>query len=229
LAFVAFAASNLGGTFGTNTYPVTYMVTGILGGGFQFFILIVLVFYAGELVWREKDAGIKQVSDAMPVPHSFSFAAKFIALMSVITLMLLVVCAAGIFLQATNGYYEFDLHVYFVELFVINFSRALLLAVLAMFIQVVVGNKYAAHGIMILVYLATIVLPQLGITSLLLLYGEAPSVMYSDMNGYGAYLAPHLWFKTYWLVFAVILVQVSIIMWPHGEETVFSTDLKMPV
>ncbi|MCJ8269059.1 MAG: ABC transporter permease, partial [Psychrosphaera sp.] len=226
VGFMAFAANNLGVTFGTETYPTTYMITDMIGGGFQMFILVVIVFYAGELVWREKDTGIKQVSDAMPVPQSFAFVAKFIGLMSVVSLLLLIVLCAGVLIQVANGYYEFDLSVYFTELFVINFSRALLLATLAMFIQVIIGNKYAAHGVMILVYMATVLLPRVGIDNMLLLYGNAPSVMYSDMNGYGTYLAPHLWFKAYWLAFAVILVQVSILMWPHGEDEALKNRLK---
>jgi ABC-2 type transport system permease protein len=225
IGFIVFAAANVGKTFGTVTYPTTYMITDILGGGFSFFILIVIVFYAGELVWREKDAGIKQVTDAMPVPAAFGYFSKFIALMSVVALMLLMVTIAGVLIQLSAGYTEFDWHVYFVELFLINFSRALLLGALAMFIQTLVGNKYAGHGVMVIVYMSTLFLPQLGIDSLLLRFGSAPEVMYSDMNGYGTYLAAHFWFKAYWLAFAVILAQVSVLMWPRGEETVWRNRL----
>jgi uncharacterized membrane protein len=94
-----------------------------------------------------------------------TFAAKFIGLMSVVSLLLLIVLCASVLIQAANGYYEFDLSVYFTELFVINFSRALILATLAMLIQVIIGNKYATHGVMILVYMATVLLPTVGICS----------------------------------------------------------------
>lgn len=226
VGFILFASGNIGKIFGTTTYPTTYMITDVLGGGFEIFILIVLVFYAGELVWREKDAGMKQVFDMMPIPASFAYFAKFIALMSVITLMLLVVMVAGVLIQASSGYYEFDWHVYLTELLLINFSKALLLAALALFVQTVVGNKYAGHGVMVVLYLAIILIPQAGIDSFLLRYAEAPEVMYSDMNGYGTYLAPHLWFKAYWLAFAVILVQLSVLMWPRGEDARLSDRLK---
>ncbi|MFT4926982.1 MAG: ABC-2 type transport system permease protein [Phenylobacterium sp.] len=226
LGFIVFASSSIGNTFGTITYPTSYMITDILGGGFEYFILIVLVFYAGELVWREKDVGIKQVVDMMPVPAAFAYISKLIALMSVVSLMLLMVAIAGVLIQASNGYYEFDLHVYFIELFVIILSKAFLLATLALFIQTVVGHKYAAHGLMVLIYVLVTVLPLMGIDSLLIRYAEAPSVMYSDMNGYGTYLAPHLWFKTYWLAFALILLQLTVLMWSRGEETVLANRLK---
>ncbi len=226
VGFIFFAADNVGNTFGTQTYPTTYMITDILGGGFQFFILIVIVFYAGELVWREKDVGIKQVADAMPVPASFAYFSKFIALMSVVLLMLLMVAVAGVIIQVSGGYFEFDWHVYFVELLVINFSRALLLGALAIFIQTLVGNKYAGHAVMVAIYMLTTFMPQMGVDSLLLRFAAAPEVMYSDMNGYGTYLAPHFWFKAYWLAFAVILMQLSMIIWPRGEETRWGNRLK---
>ena len=42
--------------YGTNTYPVTYQVLDIASGSFAIFMLIITAFYAGELVWRERDA-----------------------------------------------------------------------------------------------------------------------------------------------------------------------------
>lgn len=218
VSFVVFAAGSLGTMFGTRTYPTTYMITDILGGGFQFFVLIVIIFYAGELVWREKDHGIKGITDAMPVPHSFAYFAKLTALMSVIALMLLVILFAGVIIQLASGYYAFDWHVYFGQLYGINFVRALLLAVLALFIQVVAANKYSGHAIMILVYMLTFMMPQMGIDSYLLQYGKAPTISYSDMNGFGSYIAPHAWYIAYWLLFAGLLMQLTIMLWPHGEQ-----------
>ena len=53
--------------FGTNTYPVTYQVLDLLGGTFSPFFLIIITFYAGELIWRERDARMAQIEDALPV------------------------------------------------------------------------------------------------------------------------------------------------------------------
>ena len=54
-----FASSlNIGAIYGTNTYPVTYQVLEMISETFALFMLIVTTFYAGELVWREREARV---------------------------------------------------------------------------------------------------------------------------------------------------------------------------
>ena len=89
LLFLVFSANQIGKLYGTTTWPVTYEVVEVLGGTFALFVLIVITFYAGDLVWRERDAQIHQVQDAMPVPNWVPLAAKFTAL------VLMVLRAAG--------------------------------------------------------------------------------------------------------------------------------------
>ena len=55
--FVVAAGLNADQIYGTRTWPVTYEVLEVLGGTFGLFILIIITFYSGELVWRERDAG----------------------------------------------------------------------------------------------------------------------------------------------------------------------------
>ena len=40
----------------------------LLSGSFAAFMLIIIAFYAGELVWRERDAALDQIADALPPP-----------------------------------------------------------------------------------------------------------------------------------------------------------------
>ena len=43
-------------------------------------IPLLIMFYAGELIWRERDAGISEISDAAPVPEWALFLGKFLGL-----------------------------------------------------------------------------------------------------------------------------------------------------
>src|SRR5262249_42090315 len=43
-------------------------------------IPLLIVFYTGELVWRERDAGLGEISDATPVPEWVLFLGKFLGL-----------------------------------------------------------------------------------------------------------------------------------------------------
>ena len=52
----------------------------VVGGLFSVFMLIVTAIYAGELVWRERDARMDEIADSMPAPTWLGFLAKFVAL-----------------------------------------------------------------------------------------------------------------------------------------------------
>jgi hypothetical protein len=68
ILFMIAAARTTGDLYDTPTYPVTYEMVELLGGSFSLFVLIVITFYSGELVWRERDAGTHELMDALPLP-----------------------------------------------------------------------------------------------------------------------------------------------------------------
>ena len=55
--------------FGTPTYPVTCALMPILVGSFSIIPLIIAIYYAGELVWRERDRKMHEIIDATPLPN----------------------------------------------------------------------------------------------------------------------------------------------------------------
>ncbi|MGH8123504.1 MAG: ABC transporter permease, partial [Rudaea sp.] len=96
LVMLAFGLLNLGGflafanqIYGTRVYPVTHLMTQAMGSSFNFLLLIIVAFYAGELVWRERSARISDVTDAFPLPDFIPLLAKLVALAAVIVLFLL--------------------------------------------------------------------------------------------------------------------------------------------
>ena len=93
--FIASTAPVIGTLYGTPTYPVTGQVLKVVAGSFAIFILVVLTLYAGELVWRERDAGMAQIYDALPTPRWAVVAAKLAALVAIVALLLAVVVARG--------------------------------------------------------------------------------------------------------------------------------------
>ena len=52
----------------------------VVGGLFSLFVLIVTAIYAGELVWRERDTRMEDITDSMPAPTWLGFLAKFATL-----------------------------------------------------------------------------------------------------------------------------------------------------
>jgi len=97
--------------------------------------------------------------------------------------------------------------------------------VLAMFVQTVVNDKYLGHFVMVLYIVATIALPPAGFQDYLYRFGQTPPVTYSDMNGYGPFLAALVWFRLYWGAAAILLAIVTTLLWVRGTDTIWRVRL----
>ena len=211
----------VGKIYDTSTYPVTNEMVELLSGTFALFILIIITYYSGELVWRERDAGVAQITDALPVPNWVPFLSKLTALGLIQVVLLAVVMVCGILLQTVKGYFHYEPGLYVEALFGFRLIDYLLLCVLAMLVQVIVNNKYLGHFVMVIYYLVGIFQGQLGINHKLLDYAGNPATPYSDMNGYGHFVAGFGWFKLYWAAGALLLALVANIFWVRGTDAAF--------
>ncbi len=221
--FMFAMAASLGKMYGTNTYPVTYQVLELVSGGFALFMLIITTFYAGELVWREREAGIALMLDALPTPVWLPLLAKLFSLIIIQALLLLVVMACGMTIQLAKGYTHLEPLLYAQQLLLIQLPSYALLAVLAIALQVLINQKYLAYFAMIVYYVISIAASSIGLEHPLLVYGSTPGFIYSDMNGYGHYLARETWLDIYWSGAALMLVALSLIMWARGTNADWRT------
>lgn len=226
IAFLAIAAQTVGSLFGTETYPVTGLMLQVLGGSFTLFVLIIITFYSGELVWRERDANIQQITDALPVPTWVPLLSKFLAMVFVVAFLMGVLMLSGMAVQASMGYFHFEPGLYLFTLFVPKMVSFSLLCVLAFFVHVVVNNKYIGHFVMILYYVASVFMGRFGWEHHLYNYGTAPGYPYSDMNGYGHFLQGVFWYDLYWAAFALLLGVASHLLWVRGTETHWAARLQ---
>ena len=189
-------------------------------------MLIIIIVYSGQLVWREREAGMEQLFDAQPVSTWLPFASKTAALILVQGLLLFVVMLTGLVLQTTQGYFNYEFGVYFRDLFGIQWVNLALMSVMAMFIQVVVNHKYLGQFLMILFLLGNFFFSSMGFSHHLYRYGTSPGYTYSDMNGFGHFIIGVTWFQIYWVLFAVLLAVVCKAMWVRGLDTEFSTRVE---
>ena len=92
--------------FGLTTRPVTYAMITIIGGTLYAFLIALITFFAGVLVWDERDARTDEVNDALPVPEWPAFVAKFITLITAIATIQGIVMLVAILVSslATHRY-----------------------------------------------------------------------------------------------------------------------------
>jgi len=211
-------ALTLGSLYGTNTYPLTYKVLDVVSGLFNVFVLIVTAIYTGELVWRERDARMDDIGDSMPAPTWLGFLAKFIAVLVLQLVLLFVVMVCSIAVQLLQGFTRIEIGQYLFQLFVLQFSGDVLIAVLAFAVHTVINNKYLGHFVVGVLFLVLVRLPAFGFEDRLYLYASSPPLVYSDMNGWGHFLPAVFWFKLYWLAFGALLLVLSYALWVRGRE-----------
>ncbi len=205
--------------YGGAVHPVTRMMIAALGTSFTFFALIIAVFYAGELVWRERDKGTSELIDVTATPTWAFVLPKILAIALVLVSTLGVSVVAAVGLQAVKGYFHFELGKYLVWYVLPQAVDFLLIAVLAVFIQALSPHKFFGWGLMILFVISLFVLPGLGLEHRLYRYAGSPPIPLSDMNGQGRFWIGAAWFQVYWSAFAVVLTVLAYGLWPRGMET----------
>jgi ABC-type transport system involved in multi-copper enzyme maturation permease subunit len=209
---------NLGETiYDTITWPVTHLVAEIVLSERAILIpWLVIALYAGELVWKDRETGAAEIADAAPVRTSVVLLGRFLALVTLIALFQVAFMIGGVLLQALQGYYNFEPGLYLRILFGWNLVEYILLAAFAMTVHVLVNHKYVGH---VVVLLATVFnhAALYGIHHLLI-YNSGPALKYSEMNGFGPFVTPFVWFKLYWAAWAMLFAVVTMLLWVRGPE-----------
>ncbi len=225
LIFILITSMVLGEIFGTKTLPATWQVLLIPGNSFALFINITTFLYAGMLIHRGKIARVNQLIDVAPVPNWTLLVSKLIALLKMQFVLLLVILIGGISIQVYNGYYNFEIAHYLKELYLLNFIHFAIWALLALFVQTLIGNAYLGLFVMLVISIGMPFLSLIGIEQSIFKYNQAPGFSYSDMNGYGISLTNYLVYKLYWLLGGLTLLVVSGLFWVRGLPFSFKERL----
>src|SRR6185295_9113641 len=102
----------VGDVFVTATWPMTFQMVELVSGSFSLFTLVIITFYSGEMVWREREHRLDQIADALPVPTWLPLVAKLLALMAVPALLQLLLMLCGMGIQLAQGFTRFQPAVY---------------------------------------------------------------------------------------------------------------------
>lgn len=206
--------------FDGTSFPVTYWVLEIIAGTLYMFLIAMITFYAGVLVWKDRDTRMDEIHDALPIPDWLSYASRLTALVSIVMLVQLVAMASGIVVQTFMGFYRYQIGLYLKELFLRDGSFFLFTAVLAFFIHTISPNKYVGY----FAYIAFLILNAfvwrpLNIATYLVRFGMRPPVTNSDFFGDAPYRTAWNWFTLYWLLFCGLLSIAAILFWPRGKQS----------
>ncbi len=89
--------------FGDVSLPVTYNILEIIAGSLYVFLMAMITYYAGVLIWQERDTRTDEIHDALPHPEWPLYASKLVALVASIALIQAIVMVAGIISPARSS------------------------------------------------------------------------------------------------------------------------------
>ena len=213
--------------YGLKYYPVTYQMSDDISGASGLFVIIMLVFFSGELVWRDRDCQINEVVDSTPHLTLIPLFSKTLSLFSLSIIIHLFLILVAIFYQLIMGYTQIDFFLYLKD-YLYNYiplwfaTSASLVA-----IQVIVNHKYIGYMISILLLLVLpIILTIMDIGSNMLDFGATPYMIYSDLNGFGPSNKGVFWFSVYWVLFSIFLLTLSGMIWNRGSYKTFKERIR---
>ena len=135
-------------------------------------IPLLIVFYAGELIWQERDDGVSEIFDTAPVPEWSLFLGKCLGLGLVVVVWMAFFMAAAMLIQVYLGYLRFDFGLYVKALFGFQLADYLLFALLVLVVHAVVNQKYLGYCLALTAYGCIVFAGTLGIEHKLLIYSS---------------------------------------------------------
>jgi aminopeptidase N len=202
--------------YGSPSLPVTRLMCNALANTFAIIPIIISIYYAGELVWRDRDRRVHEIVDSTAAPDWTHLVPKVLAVVAVLLAVHLVAVGTGMAVQLARGYTHLEPTAYLLWFLVPSLIGVVQLAVLSVFVQVLVPHKYFGWGVMLLYIVAQVALASTGFEHHLYNYGDTSPVPLSDMNGMGRFWVGRAWFQAYWSAIAGVLALIAFVLWRRG-------------
>lgn len=199
--------------------PTSAGLAQIVFGASMIPLLIIMVFFSGDIIWRDRVAGMAEIVDASPSPNWALMLGKWCALITLVLTPLLVGILVAIATQVILHGAPIHLLTYMKIFFISRFPSLVLYSVLVLFIQNFLPNRVlgmlTAGGILVFLFFF---MGQLPFFHPLMNYGNLPTGGYSEINGYAS-LIRFRWFGLYWGSLAVFFTVASAWLWRRGTQS----------
>lgn len=197
--------------------PLTVNLMAYKSFNYVLFIFIIIIFYTGEAVHREKASGFGLINDALPTPDWVLYGSKLLGLSALALLLTTIPLFVGVIVQIIKGHYDFNFPVYFQELYLISFPQYLQIVFLSFTVHIFVNNKFAGHAVGLLIWVLMFLLRSFGEMNYnLLFYSYYPNYTWSDMDGINSMVNGVFWFNLYWMFFGGFLLTWAVLFFNRG-------------
>lgn len=206
-----------GGMYRDSWYPSTNLLIEQFTEPLPVFAMILIVFYAGELVWRDKGFKLNEIVDSTPVANWVLFSSKFLSLSVIPVLFIggaILICMV---FQIASGYDQLEPGLY-LSTFYYWGTDLIFFCAFALFIQTMLPGKFLAMGVsgLLIIVLKGNLSTYVGIEHPMLKLSHLPIPGYTNMAGYSSIKTAFNHFALYWLAFGGILSILAFKAWNRG-------------
>ncbi len=106
---------SLGTVHGVNSYPATYLMMEELQELTYYFFMTVVVFYSGEIMWKEREVKLNPICDTTPLNSFVNVSSRYLGLLILYAIIMFSLIIAGVLFQTFNSFYNYELKVYFLD------------------------------------------------------------------------------------------------------------------
>lgn len=207
-----------GRVYDAEMQPLTQNVVGIVQV-YAALANIFVIFYAGTVVFRERENKIDELIHSTPVSNPILYFSKYLGLLGAILVMQVLAVLMGIGIQFAQGFYQIDMLQYFVQVICFGMLSYIVIIGICMALQVLAPNKYLGF------FFSLIPLMLWGIFLSLMQWSDrlydfdssGPRLPYSTLNGFGP-LMPYYVFRVYWISFVLFFGLLTLFFFARGKE-----------
>ncbi|HEX9980231.1 MAG TPA: M1 family aminopeptidase [Flavobacterium sp.] len=203
----------------TTQQVVAYLAAPVTNVGSLWVIIpLLIMFFVGELVWRERDAGLGEIADAAPASDWVIIIGKFLGLGLIIVTWMGLLMAGGILMQLYPGYDKVEIGLYLQSLFGLQLIDYLIFTWLVFVVHIIANQKYIGYLLVIVIYSFMAFPSKFGVEHNMAVFGADAGWWYTDMRGFGPTPGPWLLFKGYWIGWCLLLAVAAKLLWVRGRE-----------
>ncbi len=213
--------------YSVQNFPSTSFLMEYKTFDYNLFVFIIIVFFTGESLHRDKSTGYSVINDTFPVKDGIVIASKFLGMAFICLILTTLPIIIGIAVQTLKGFFDYDLKVYLIDSYLIGLPDYLQMVLLVFAVHLVANNKFAGHAAAIGVWLVMLILRNFAEYNFnLFFYSYKPGYIWSDMNGLGHFGESLFWFNLYWTAWGIFLVLFFSIFYSRGTESNFRSRWK---
>jgi hypothetical protein len=190
-------------------------------------IALMLLILSGELLFKDRSAGVWQLIDAMPTPSWVFVLSRWLTMGIIAFCVASLIFAAGLVSQLTMGFTDIEWGLYIRDLYGSRFGwlTALQIITLAFFCVALFNSRLKGHifSIGVFMFIAMSVdyklIEQYRFGFLFVPGGFGPEKYnYSEMNGYGVLDAGLFWYAGAWTALAALFFVLTLLLWNRGVD-----------